>query len=357
MILRLYPWMLRLYPKSFYDRFGGEMLDVFEQAWDANHQFVIPTVIFCIREFTELVISISQERWSERSNLMPRKLFRWYLIPFWLLGLSLVAGVVFSWSYWGYIVQPSTTFTAMDTVESISLVKFDENYYPTALPLNDLPHLITPSFPPSQILSYVPANQAIAKEVDTKLADQLARAMTGENINLGRIHMHPTEPVIGVNDCEQCYQLGIQFQADGSYLGIWPEFTHDGQPTGENTSHRVTANEWWYYPTVMPAAYLVTGQAEDGTPLVFLGLASGAIGNDRYHYFEFLFDASDDTLTIRDQLDYRFDIAGLEDYTVATMTLTLFIPLFLALLVLLALKLVISSIQRLIAQRPLVGQA
>jgi hypothetical protein len=347
MITKLYGWLLHLYPRSFYDRFGGEMVEVFTAAWIDTDKKRLHQIAFCTREFAGLLVSISQERWRERSSLRLHKLFRWYLIPFWLFGLSLMLAVIFSLRNWGYVVKPSSIFREMETVDTISLVEFDHDFNPTVLPLRELPYLITPVFPPSQILSHLPSRQPTT-QIHPQLAEQITTALADENIDLGRdlYRNHPTEPSFGIGDCMHCMQMGLQRQEDGSFLEIIPLFNSYAQPSGENSGTRVTANEWRYYGYIMPAAYLVTGFAEDDTPLVFVGLASGVMGTDTFHYYEYLFDASETTLTIRAQQDYRFYLSGLEDTNVAVATMLLFVTLLTLTLVLTVFTAIISLIQR-----------
>lgn len=364
-ISRLYALLLRLYPESFYKRFGDEMLEVFERAWNAPHQSGWSRLIFCIRELTGLFISIAGEQWSERKSPVIRKLFHWYLIPFWLLGISFTIGAVYAWSYWGYVIRPSTTFTEMATVDSISLVEFDDSsYLPTAIPINELPYVKEPDFPVSQILPYIPDHQQPLKQVNPELAELVSNALMAENIDIGQNMDYPTEPTQGVNGCISCFQIGIQRQADGSLLMIWPEFDTTDLPFDNlnpsivgTSTHRITPSEWSYFNYIVPAGYIVTGQADDGTPLIFVSIVSGTVGDYQNHYYEYLFDASSDTLTIRDQIDYRFNMAGLEIFTAGSTTLTLLIPMLIIFFIVMLFRVLMNLAKRRNHYPPVAGPA
>ncbi|MBZ0288747.1 MAG: hypothetical protein K8I30_14105, partial [Anaerolineae bacterium] len=310
-IPRLYARLLRLYPRPFYTRFGDEMLDVFEQAWTERRAGFWAALRFCVHEFGGLAMSIGRERWHAQNAM--RFLFRWRLIPVWLLAFSLVAAMLLSLHYWGYIVQPASNFGALTSVDNIVLVEFDAAYHPTRVPIQTLPHLTTDTFPPSQILPWLKPDEAqISDSLDATLADQLAAVLAQEGINLGRSPIdYPTEPQLKIDDCEQCFRIGLQPQPDGSFLQIFPEVTEDGF-TDKTIVRRITPNEWWYYHYITPAAYVVEGRAADGTPLVFAGIASASISGDRYHYYEYVFEAAASGLVVQDRMDYRYDISGLE---------------------------------------------
>ncbi len=352
-ILRLYARLLRCYPRAFYDRFGEEMLDVFTQAWSARHSGAVAALALCLHEFGGLLLSIGHQHWKKPGGLMPRFLFNWRRAPFVLLGVSLTLAVIFSLNYWGYLVAPSSTFHQMATVDSIVLAEFDTEYRPTLIPLNNLPYLVTDAFPPSQILPLIKPGIGIAPALDDRLADRITAALLAEKPNLGYPRVkNPAEPALFVDGCAQCFQMGIQPQPDGSLLQLMPEFTADGQPTSENLVSRVTANDWWYYGYLTPAGYIVEGKGADGTPLVFVALTSGAVGNDRYLYYEYVFDASGDRLVVRDHLHYRFDISGLEGLNVPVVTVFLLLPLLLLWLALVLLLAILAFIRRRVITRP-----
>lgn len=321
----IYGRLLRLYPRAFYMRFGDEMIDVFEKAWAERHIGFWVALRFCLHEFGGLIMSIGRERWREQSPV--RTLFRWQLIPVWLLASSLVVAVALSLHYWGYVVQPSSNFGVLDTVESIVLVKFDAEYYPTPVPLQTLPQLTTDAFPPSQILPLLELDEAhISGALDVGLADQLAAVLAREGMNLGYASVYPTEPELGIDDCEACFRIGLQPQPDGSFLQIIPVHASEGY-TGENYIQRVTPDHWWYYHYITPGGYVVEGRGTDGTPLVFVGIASATIGNDRYRYYEYVFEAAESGLVARDRMDYRYDVSGLEGLNVPVIMLFVFVPL------------------------------
>jgi hypothetical protein len=360
MILRLYAWLLHLYPSSFYDRFGSEMLDVFEQAWDTNRQSLLMTMIFCIWEFAGLLVSISKERWSERNHVMLRKWFRWYLIPFWLFAFSVAVAAVISLLTWGYIVKPTSLFQRIMAPESIALITFDEDYYPTAIPLNDVPYLMTPDFPPSQILTQVHRLTEVTKELDPNFTNQLADALAAERTELGDIGYYklPTDIKVVSGECDLCRRWGVQAQADGSLLITIPIW-HGGQAIEEFGIDHASMKDLHYYSYLTPAAYLVRGQALDGTPLAFVGLATGAIGDDpddvRNRYYEYVFETSNNTLTLLEQQSYFFNPYGTQDQDVSLMRtiLHVFIPLIVFFLIGLSVKILASGIRRLTAKRPL----
>lgn len=347
MIPRLYRWLLRFYPRAFYERFSTEMQDVFTEAWDARGAGFGAALIFCLREFGGLLLSIGYEHWHKPGGLMPRSLFKWRRLPILLLAISLILAVIFSLNYWGYLVKPSSNIRAVATVDSIVLVDFDSSYRPTRVPLNELPYLVTDSFPPSEILPHIKPGIGIAETLDPMLADKITAALAAEKPDLGYPRVdYPTEPVLNVDGCGGCFYIGIQPQPDGSMLQLMPEFTNDGKPTGKNFENRVTANDWWYYMFHLPGGYVVEGKDAEGRPLVFVALASGAVGNDRYRYYEYVFDASGEALTVRQRLDYRFDISGLEGLGVPVVTIGLFAPLLLLWLALGLLGLIFNFVRR-----------
>lgn len=365
MMLWLYAQLLRLYPTPFYDRFGSEMLDVFRQAWDSVDQKLLHKTIFCSREFAGLLISISNEYWSERTNMMPRQLFRWYLIPYWLIAFSVAVAATISLLTWGYIVKPTSLFQRIASVESIALVTFDEDYYPTPIPLNDVPYLITPDFPPSQILSQVHMSTEVTKQLDPNFANQLADALAAERTELGEIAYYKLPRTIEVvsGQCDLCRQWGVQSQADGSLLITIPVW-QGGEAIEEFGIDQASMKDLHYYNYLTPAAYVVTGLAMDGTtPLIFVGLASGPIGDSRdyqpHHYYEYVFEASNNTLTLLDRQEQRFYLYSTQeqDATVLRTFLNVFIPLFVFFLIGLSIKILVSGIRSLTAKRPLLGQA
>jgi hypothetical protein len=108
----------------------------------------------------------------------------------------------------------------------------------------------------------------------------------------------------------------------------------------------------------------VSGQARDGTPLVFAAYVSGEIcegfglcGMHRYH--EYLLDASNNALTIRDQLTYRFDLMDGDDEEAMTMlnATGLTIVLLILYLLIAVLRHFIRFIQRYIIQPPVPHRA
>ena len=328
-ILRLYARLLRLYPREFYARFGADMLGVFAQAWQECRHGRAAALVFCLHEFGGLLVSIAIEHASEIGRPGFRLLFRKRFVPLWLFVFSLMAAALFSLSYWGYLTVPSSTISAVQTIERVALVRFDENYTMSVIPLDHMPYLITPDFPPSQILSQLPANLNIDKTLDPTLAQELSAALARERVELAapRAEYLP-EPVMNPNSCgENCFQVGVQPQEDGSLVVIYPELNLEGQPPVDSMTQRVTPNDWWYYSFITPAGYVVQGKDADGTPLVFTAIASGAVGNDRYLYHELTFAPGADGLTLRNHMSYRFDISGLEGFNVAVTTTFLFLPL------------------------------
>lgn len=329
MMLRLYAFLLRCYPRVFYTRFAAEMLDVFAHVSANRAQGRLSALRFWFHEFGGLLFSIAIEHGRAQT---PWRLFRRRLVPVWLFVFSLTLAVIFSLSYWGYLVVPSSTFSTVHTIDQIALVRFDSDYTLTPVPLNDLPHVVMPDFPPSQILTQIDqrqANLAIEKMIDPALAASLTAALAQERVEIAAPRQeYPREPMINPNDCgENCFSLGVQPQTDGSLLVVYPEYTLAGQPSGSSVTQRVTVNDWWYYGFILPAGYVVQGRDADGTPVIFVALASGAVANDRYRYHELIFTPGADGLTLRSRMSYNFDVAGLEGFNVPIITTFLFVPL------------------------------
>ncbi|MBL8162941.1 MAG: hypothetical protein JNJ61_13210 [Anaerolineae bacterium] len=330
-VIWLYARLLRLYPRAFYERFGAEMLDVFTQAWQARGSGRTAALHFCARELGGLLLSIASEH--QRANTLSglAVLFRRRFIPVWLLVISLLIGGVFSLNYWGYLSVPSSTFSQVQTVDSIVLARFDEDYSATAIPLTERPWLITPGFPPSQILSQIPPALGIERTLDAALTAELAEALADADVFLGVSYKHPSEPVGSPDDCGQaCFQPGVQPQPDGSIQVTYPRMELEGQQPVEAMTQWVTPNDWWYYLYVIPAGYIVQGTDANGERLVFAAIASGAFGNDRYRYHELTFRREADGLILQNRMSYNFDISGLEGINAAVCGLVLFLPLLFA---------------------------
>lgn len=63
-VLRLFTWLLRLYPRPFRDEFGEEMTAVFNEGFIETQQRGWPTfLIWCGREFTGLFATLMREQW------------------------------------------------------------------------------------------------------------------------------------------------------------------------------------------------------------------------------------------------------------------------------------------------------
>jgi len=63
-ILRLFAWLLRLYPRPFRDEFGEEMTAVFLEVFsDVQQRRRLSLLIWCGREFTGLITAIMREQW------------------------------------------------------------------------------------------------------------------------------------------------------------------------------------------------------------------------------------------------------------------------------------------------------
>jgi hypothetical protein len=329
-ILWLYARLLRLYPRGFYERFGLEMLDVFQQARRDRPYGHTATLIFFLREFGGLLISIITEYGQSHSGSGLRMLFRKRFIPVWLFIFSVITAVSISLNYWGYLIRPPSTISAVKTIDHIALVRFDSNFRLSALPLNELPYTDIPDFPPSQILRELPANLRIDKTLDPTLAEQLSAALAHEQVEIGMSHLtdYLPRPAINANGCGQnCFLPGVQPQTDGSLLVIYPEMVLDTLSSEPGFTQHMTPNDAWYYTFVIPAGYVIQGRDADGVPLVFTAIASGAVENDHYRYNELIFTQSAGGLTLRNRQSYNFDIAGLEGFNVALITICLFVPL------------------------------
>lgn len=331
--ISFYRRILRFYPRAFRDRFGSEMVEVFAQASAAARQSGRSALmVFWLRELSGLLFSITHERWLMQERPARRFLLDWRRMLPLLLGISLIIAALFSLNYWGYLTPPPSTFTALRTVERIALVKFDADYRASAVPLDRLPALTTPDFPPSQILPLMEAQRDTTEFVtalDETQVGQLAAALSGEAIELGYSRIeYPSEPVFNPAGCgENCFWLGVQPQSDGTILEIWPQFDTKSEFAGETIANHLTPDDWRYYSYLLPAGYLVEGRAQDGEPLVFVNISSGAVSNDHYRYYEYVFIQDGDNLTVRDRLSYAFDISGIEGFTVPVVTLFLFLPL------------------------------
>lgn len=356
----LYARLLRLYPRAFYERFGDEMLDVFTEA-QADHRDHFGTLRFAMHEFGGLLLAIFHERWLAYRATGRPLLFDWRLMPFILLGVSILLACIWSLSYWGYIVQPSSIYTQVVTTDTLALVRFDAAMRPTAVPLSSTPHQLTEVFPPSQILAQVTrSHPGIVPEpsLDARLADQVAVALSGRINGLGHPRsVLPRELELNPDGCDGCFITGLQLEADGSLSETWPEIDEKGEFTGSTVVQRLTPNGWTYYLHIMPAGYIAQGRDADGTPLVFVAASSNASGGDRYIYHELLYDASGDTLVLRASQQYRYDVAGLEGLTVPVVAPALFVPLFLVWLVVLLITTLVRRVRRHFSDGPRMTRA
>lgn len=327
-LLRMYRCLLKLYPREFYADFGDEMLVVFEEA--SRHKDGSQT-LFYLREFGGLLKNIMIQHGQSPRGFKLHKLFQKRFIPLWIFLISLMGGAWFSLSYWGYLTLPTSRITQLDQIDRVSLVQFDADHIPTALPLENLPHLITPNFPPSQVLAHIPETAVLETVLDQGLAQDLTEALTREQVFVGapRSNYQP-EPMMGASCNGACFVPGLQPQADGSIELIFPQFTADGQLTQETITERITPNERWYYGYIRPAGYVIQGRDSEGTPMVFVAMTSGAFGNDRYRYHELIFTLSDSGLTLTSGITYNYDVAGLEGINLTIVTLVLFLLLMLA---------------------------
>jgi hypothetical protein len=328
MIIRLYSYLLRLYPHTFYTRFGAEMLDVFTQTWADRVHTISSTCAVFLCEFGGLLVSILTERWRTGYVSVMSLLYSRRAIPCWLLIISLVVGACVSSSYWGYVIVPPSTVTAMHTVDHIALVQFKADYIPSIVPLENMPKNIHADFPPSQILEVAPTNLPMDKALDPVLLQQLATAMKREHVELGFIATYPSRPVVNPDGCGMnCFSPGVQPQPDGSLLIIYPEIIYNGQPPVHGFTQRVTPDDPWYYSVIAPAGYLVQGHDKNGTALVILSMATGAVGNDRYRYHELTFTQDANGLLLQNRLSYNFDIAGMEGFTYPLIVAVIFLLL------------------------------
>lgn len=350
--VRLYRRLLRLYPRPFYERFGAEMEMVFTQARDdasSQQRFRV----FLLREFGGLMISIANAHWQARKGVVRRTVFNWRLIPVWLFVFSLIAAAVFSLNYWGYLVVPPSIFRTLQSVESIVLVEFDADYRPTRIPINQLPASVIPDFPPSQILPLIEERAPetdISPSLDPALAEMLAAALAAEGIELAApAYEYPTEPT-RPDTCTGCFILGVQRQPDGTLLEIFPVPDQDGNFTGETYTYHLTPEDWYYYRYFAPSGYVVEGRGADGSPLVFTAIASGAVANDHYRYYEFVFSYEGNRLIPQQRQNYAFDIAGIEGMTFPVLTAVCFVPLLLLYLVLVIVGVVLAFIIKRTAQ-------
>ena len=112
-ILWLYALLLRLYPREFYDRFNTEMVEVFTQAWSRHLHRRTSLTVFCLHEFGGLLLSIVIEHRRANSRFGLRRLFRRRFVPLWLFVFSLGPAALLSQSYWGYVMVPASTISAV----------------------------------------------------------------------------------------------------------------------------------------------------------------------------------------------------------------------------------------------------
>jgi hypothetical protein len=346
-IVTLYALLLRGYPRAFYEQFGAEMLDVFTQRWQARRAGLGVALVFFVHEFGGLLASIAHERQHMTARGRWQFLFRHHFVPLWLFAVSIGVAAVFSLSYWGYITLPASTISQVASVDRFALVQLAPDYALSAIPIHEKPYLITPDFPPSQILSALP-NRPVEQTLDRALAEQLAAALASARVMLGNHPQYPEEPVVNPNNCgENCFIPGAQMQPDGTFIIEYPEMAFGGQLPIEAMRRTLTPNDWEYYSYIMPAGYVVQGHDASGAPIVFVALASGMISDDRFIYHELIFAQQAQQLTLRNHMRYAFEIAGMEGFTMPLLT-ALF---FMATMTLWLIILVLAGSVRLVRKR------
>jgi hypothetical protein len=331
----LYALLLRLYPRAFYERFGAEMKSVFAQAWTDRPRGRAAPFLLWLREFSGLLLNICVQHLHPDNHSPLRGLFRQRFVPMWLLFISLLTGVLFSLTYWGYVSPPSSIISQLQRIDTIALVRLDSDYAMHVIPLRERPHLITPDFPPSQILPQLPTTALLTNSIDPALANALER----DGVELfAPAQAYPTEPVVNPNGCGMnCFSVGVVPQEDGSLLIHYSEMRASyGQPPIPAMTRQLTPNDWEYYSYITPAGYIVQGSDAAGTPLLFAAIASGAFADDRYRYQEVIYEANGNRLALRAAQSYNFDIAGLEGMGTALVS-----GLFFALLVIIWLSILL----------------
>lgn len=358
-IPHFYQWLLRLYPRAFYARFGAEMQAVFEQTWAERETGAGAAMTLGAREFLGLLASLLHEHQVHREENMLTKWLHRLRIPLALLAVSLAVGAGCSLSYWGYLTPPASNIGQLAAMDDFALVRFDAQFQAAPVPISGPPSLVTDVFPPSQILPTLYArgdSLSIARELEAAFVAQLAAALAREGVDLGYPPAsYPPQPVINPEGCTNCFQNGLQPQPDGAMLEVWPEFGDDGQFTGETVTMRVTPDDWRYYRYLLPAAYVVRGRAADGAPRVFVGLASNSFiggGGDSFRYYEFVFSPTGAAWPTLARQVYRFDVSGFEGLTFGPISAALFIALLAAWLLLLLMVTVLRLAWRAVRPGP-----
>lgn len=352
MIPLLYTYLLRLYPPAFRECFADEMQYVFAQAWaDAARRGPRTAIMFCLRESVGLFRSILYARFTMRQgNSMTQIIFKPRIVlPALIVGCMLLGGVL-SLQYWGYLFNPPSPAPVtgpIAEINSIHLVQFDADFQAETVPVTQLPDDTIMSFPPSRILPALGDrldSAAFDAPLDPALNDQLTATLRTQDIRfhtrLPEFSPEPQYCLPGCTECSSdstilgeeephCFKMGIQLQPDGTILEIRPEIEFDNgvaRATGETKSHVVTPENWWYYSYLMPAGYVVQGRDAEGEAVVLANIAAADPGgDDRYRYHAFLFDVTDNGLSIRAETRYQFDISGLEGFTFPFIALVLFV--------------------------------
>jgi hypothetical protein len=338
-MMRLYAFLLRLYPRAFYERFGAEMLDVFAQAWSERSRR--SALVFMLHEFGGLLVSIAVEHGRAGSL---RGLFQRRYMPLWLLASSFMVAAFLSLQYWGYVIAPpATTIGAVQTVERAALVRFGEGYSFSVIPVQNTPNQVLIDFPPSQILPSLLDNLELAQSLDPVLIENLSAALAREKIEIGVPVEYPHEP----KSCgETCFIPGVQIQSNGSLRISHPEMVVDGEVLDTGILFDLTPNEAAYYSYVLPVGYIVQGRDASGTPVIFAAIVGSAVSNDHYPYHELIFTHDPGGLMLRSHMRYYFDVAGIEGFNTLVITAFLFLPLLLLWLVIVIIVALIRFIGR-----------
>lgn len=357
-VTKLYAALLRLYPRPFYERFGDEMQFVFTQAWQNRAAGPWRLVTLLLREFSGLLTSVYRERWTAYRVTGRPVFFDWRLMLPLLVSISVVAACAFSLSYWGYITRPASIFDQLARIDRATFVRFDSNAQPNPIALRGMAN--TPDgdgldllpFPPPSLYPFQLTSAQIHLLTHGALPLDLSEAVTvalaQENIALGRTPLELPRPVtLRPNGCDQCFYEGIALQPDGNLQTAWPQTDAAGHFTTTNDYFTIHPTDTFYHMRLLPAGFIIEGQADDGTPLVFASIVSNALGGDRYRYYEFMYERdTNGSLSLRASMQFRFDWAGLEGLEAPFMSI-----LFSVLLVLIWLLLVVVASTTLAVKR------
>jgi hypothetical protein len=103
--IQLYSWLIRLYPASFQEEFGTEMVAVFaETITEAARVNKRDLLVIFLRELRDYPFSLLREHWRNYAHMEPNlmttiKKPEWFFYPAWIILTTLCFPIAFILSF------------------------------------------------------------------------------------------------------------------------------------------------------------------------------------------------------------------------------------------------------------------